>query len=65
MRTQLFNALWEASAGFACLAAALAWNRGRLAPSLIFTLAFGLPLGSSALLAELTMPLTLSCLRYS
>lgn len=35
----------EASAGFACLAAALAWNRGRLAPSLIFTLAFGFALG--------------------
>lgn len=35
----------EASAGFACLAAALAWNRGRLVPSLIFTLVFGFVLG--------------------
>ena len=35
----------EASAGFACLAAALAWNRGRLGPSLIFTLVFGFALG--------------------
>ena len=35
----------EASAGFACLAAALAWNRGRLVPSLIFTLVFGFALG--------------------
>lgn len=35
----------EASAGFACLAAALAWNRDRLVPSLIFTLAFGFALG--------------------
>lgn len=35
----------EASAGFACLAAALAWNRDRLVPSLIFTLVFGFALG--------------------
>ena len=35
----------EASAGFACLAAAMAWNRGRLVPSLIFTLVFGFSLG--------------------
>ena len=35
----------EASAGFACWAAALAWNRGRLVPSLIFTLVFGFALG--------------------
>ena len=35
----------EASAGFACLAAAMAWNRGRLVPSLIFTLVFGFTLG--------------------
>jgi len=35
----------EASAGFACLAAALAWNKGRLLPSLLFTLVFGFALG--------------------
>jgi len=35
----------EASAGFACLAAALAWNRDRLVPSLIFSLVFGFAIG--------------------
>lgn len=35
----------EASAGFACLAAALAWNRGKLASSLCFTMILGFTLG--------------------
>ena len=35
----------EASAGFACYAVALAWNKGKVAPSLRFTLILGFALG--------------------